>query len=295
MRVTDNIRTNAATFGLNDLRQRHLTATEEASSGLKINRPSDEPAIAARLTRSERWKNQTESLARGLSMGRSDLDLAETTLASASDLLKRAKEVAMQAANGSNPAEARASTAQEILGIQSALLGLANTQGMRGYIFAGSQTSSPAFDSSFAFQGDSYEHAIQSGPASEVVISASGARAFTAAGGRDIFQDLTDLATAMTNNDLAGITASLDTLDEAHEQVTLERARVGVNMSRLDQSQEVLTSTRFLIDGQDAALAGADPAESLTNLVGLEQSLQRSMGVLQRLFGLDAFTLLGGR
>jgi flagellar hook-associated protein 3 FlgL len=295
MRVTDNIRTSTATFGLADLRQRHLTATEEATTGLKINRPSDDPAVAARLTRSQRWSRQIEGLGQGLSMGRADLDLAEATLASASDLLKRAKEVAMEAANGTASPDARASTAQEILGIQSALLGLANTKGVRGYVFSGSKTDTAAFDPSFNFQGDEYEHAIQSGTSSQVVISASGARAFTAVGGRNIFQDLTDLATAMQTDNQAGISASLDALEAGHDQITLERARAGVNISRVDQSQEILTSTKYLIDNQDAALAGADPTESLSNLVGLEQSLQRSMGVMQRLFGLDAFTMLGGR
>lgn len=294
MRVTDNMRTSSAVTQLAELRQRHLAASEEASSGLKVNRPSDDPAVAARLTRNERWKSFSQGLEAALALGRSDLDLAEATLASASDLLKRAKEVALSAANGTASGEVRASAALEVEGIQTALLGLANTKGMRGYIFSGSQTDTATFDATYNFQGDTYEHSIQSGPASQVTVSASGARAFTAAGGRDVFQDLSNLINAMNTNDQAGIMASLDYLDAGHEQITLERSRAGVNMARVDQSQEMLSSTKFMIDNQNAALAGADPADSLTNLVSLEQSLQRSMGVMQRLFGLDAFTLLGG-
>lgn len=295
MRVTDNIRTNSSFNNLRDLRERHLAASEQASSGNRVNRPSDDPAIAARLSRNQRLKQQTESLSKSLDLGRADLDLGEASLASAADLLVRAKELALTAANGSATAEVRASAAEEVRGLRDSLLDLANTKGVRGYIFAGSKTDVPAFDASFAFQGDSYEHSIPSGPSSEVVVSASGARAFTAAGGRNVFQDLNDLETALTSNDATGIRASLDTLEAGHKQITLERSRAGVNMSRVDQSQEMLISTQFLIDSQNAEIGGVDPTESLSNLVNLEQSLQRSMGVMQRLFGLDAFTLLGGR
>jgi flagellar hook-associated protein 3 FlgL len=294
MRVTDNIRTNSGLTNLRDLRERHLAASEQASSGKRVNRPSDDPAAAARLSRNERWREQTTSLGKALDLGRADLDLAEASLASAGDLLTRAKELALTAANGSATADVRASAAQEIQGIRDSLLDLANTKGVRGYIFAGSKTDAAAFDASFTFQGDSYEHAIPSGPSSEVVVSASGARAFTSAGGRDIFQDLGNLVTALTGNDQAGIMASLDTIDAGQKQITLERARAGVNMTRVDQSQEMLVNTQFLIDNQNAEIGGADPTESLSNLVTLEQSLQRSMTVMQRLFGLDAFSLLGG-
>jgi|GEM_PF-485367 len=295
MRVTDNIRTSSSFNNLRDLRERHLAASEQASSGNRVNRPSDDPAIAARLSRNQRWQQQTESLSQSLDLGRADLDLGEASLASAADLMIRAKELALTASNGSATAEVRNAAAVEVRGIRDSLLDLANTKGVRGYIFGGSKTGTPAFDASFAFQGDDYEHSIPSGPSSEVVVSASGSRAFAAAGGRDVFQDLGALVTALTSNDESGIRASLDTLDAGHKQITLERSRAGVNMARVDQSQEMLTNTKFLIDSQNAEIGGADPTESLSSLVTLEQSLQRSMSVMQTLFGLDAFTMLGGR
>lgn len=198
----------------------------------------------------------------------------------------------MTAANGSASADVRRATAEEIEGIRSALLGLANTKGVRGYIFSGSRTDTAAFDATYAFQGDDYQHSIRTGPSSETTISSSGASAFTSLnGGRNIFQDLTDLYDAMVTNDQPGIQAQLDNLIAGHEQVVLERARTGVNISRIDQNDTILTNSTFLYGKQQADLAGADPAESYTKLTLLEQAIQRSLMVSQQMLSLDAFSI----
>ena len=241
------------------------------------------------VKRVQRKMDTGESMSRSLSMGRSDLELAEASLAEAGLLMQRAKEVALVAANGSASADVRQSAAAEVAGIRTALLGIANTQGVRGYLFAGSQTNQPAFDASYTFVGDSYEHSIRSGPTSEVVISASGENAFTAAGGTDIFQNLADLETSMRTNDLTGIQSSLGALDQGHEQIVLERARTGVNMTRVDQAMNILTNSKYLYQKQQADMGGADPAETLTELTNLQGAIQRSLSVAGQMLQLDAF------
>lgn len=292
MRVTENLLSGMSLTGLADLRRQHLKAAEQATTGLRVNRPSDDAAAASRTTRAERLRQQNESTQKALQAGRTDLELAESTLAQASDMMKRAQELAMTAANGSASAADRATAADELAGIRDSLRGLANTKGARGYIFAGAQTKTEPFDGSFAFQGDTYEHTIRSGPSSEVTVSASGSRAFTAAGGRDIFQDLNDLEAAMRANDQAGISSRLGALDQGHQQITLERSRTGVQLTRIAQSETILEDSSYLLDSQKAQLVGADPVETLTSLVNLEQSLQRTLTVTQRLLSLDAFTLM---
>lgn len=292
MRVTENMRSLQVLRDLSNLRQQHVKASEEATSGMSISRPSDDPTTAARMQRVERALGTAESMSRSLSMGRSDLELAEASLAEAGNLLQRAKEVALHAANGSSSAEVRQSAALEIAGIRTALLGIANTKGVRGYLFAGSQTDQPAFDAAYAFQGDTFQHSVRSGPTSEVVISSSGSAAFTAAGGTDIFQDLADLESDLNTNNQAGISASLTSLDTGHEQIVLERARTGVNMTRVDQAQNILTNSKFLYERQQTEMGSADPAESLTDLVTLQTAIQRSISVSSQMLRLDAFSLL---
>lgn len=295
MRVTDNMRLGSALGNLSGLRAQHLRATREASTGLRVLAPSDDPAAAARLTRIQRVQSDNDAIARSLGMGRIDLELAEGTLASSADLMKRAKELAMTASNDSLPGDARASIADEIASLREGLRGLANTRGSRGAIFAGSQTDGEAFDASFTFQGDEYEHTIRSGGHSEVTINASGARAFTAAGGRDVFADLEALETALRANDGAGVRASLGALDQGHEQITRERARTGVQLNRVAQGEEILVELSHLYESQKAEVGGVDPAESFTKLVTLEQAVQRSLAVSERLLSVSGLYLFSGQ
>src|SRR5690606_18864623 len=123
MRVTDNMRVGSALTNLSSLRSQHLRATREASTGLRVLAPSDDPAAAARLTRIQRMQSDGEAISRSLAMGRIDLELAEGTLASSAELMKRAKELAMTASNDSLPADARANIADEVASIREALRG----------------------------------------------------------------------------------------------------------------------------------------------------------------------------
>ncbi len=291
MRITDAMRTNQTLRNLSGLRESHAQATEEATSGLRVNRPSDDATAAALLTRLQSRLDQNTSTQKAMSQGRADLDQSESALAEASDIMKRAKELALTAANGGTSPDGRKATALEIGGLRQQLLGLANLKGSRGSLFAGSQTGTPAFDASGVYQGDGYEHNLQSGPNSEVTVSASGERAFTIAGGRDVFADLSALETAMNNNDPAAVSGYLDALDAGHQQMTRERARVGVNQNRAEQSDTLLTHTKLLLETQKATAGAADPAESLTRLVTLQQNIEQALQVARKVLDLQLMQL----
>ncbi|MCH2108742.1 MAG: hypothetical protein MK135_05400 [Polyangiaceae bacterium] len=255
-----------------------------------MQRPSDDPSSAALLSKTQRELATNQSYQSSLELGLADLSLAESTLSEAGQLLQRAREISLAAANGSATPAMRDAAALEIAGIRDALLGVANTQGVSGYIFAGSQSQQEAFDSSYQFQGDAFEPKIKSGPSTEVVIRASGARAFTSVGGRDLFQDLNDLETALLANDGVAITASLGALEAGREQLVQERARTGMNMNRVEQAQNLLGSQQMSQESLQATLAGADPAESISRLVEMQNAMQRALAVSRQLLDLDSLS-----
>lgn len=292
MRITENMKTAQVLRDLAKVRSEHARASEVASTGQRINSPSDDPSAAARMQRVSSSLADNASLSDSLSLAKTDLEQAESTLAEAGSIMQRVKELALTAANGTLSADDRLIVADELHGIFDAMLGLANAEGVRGALFAGSQTDQAAFDASGVFLGDDYEHSIRSGAGTQVVINSSGARAFTAAGGRDVFADLADLEAALRADDQAGIRTTLEALDEGHDQIVSERARAGVNLIRVDQSLEVLSSAKYLDEIQLNRLGGADPAESLSELSTLQGALQRSIAISSQMLQLDAFSIL---
>jgi flagellin-like hook-associated protein FlgL len=88
----------------------------------------------------------------------------------------------------------------------------------------------------------------------------SGAAAFTAAGGRDVFADLQALSTALTSNDIPTITASIANLDSDNTQVVAAQVSAGTLTDRLQSSSTVTTNAiaddqTQLADTQDADVA----------------------------------------
>ena len=107
MRITDNMRFDTVQRSLSALRSRQATLTQQISSGSKLNGPSDDPVAAARVMRLSAQASRTADYRATIETVRSDLELSEGSLAAASDLMVRAKELALQGANGSLNADDR--------------------------------------------------------------------------------------------------------------------------------------------------------------------------------------------
>lgn len=125
------------------------------SSGKRINKPSDDPTGAGRALDYKVAIDVGERYGKNVADASNAIGFAENTLGSASSALVRAKELALQAANGTQDAASRAGIAKEAAQLRDHLLSLANSRFGNGYVFSGFKTDVPAFDSSFAYQGDS--------------------------------------------------------------------------------------------------------------------------------------------
>jgi len=119
---------------------------EQIASGKRVVRPSDDPQAASRAV------GVSQSLATNAQQSdsrvtvRNSLSQEESVLDSVSDALTRAKELMIQAGNGTLSDADRQSQASELRGVYEALLGQANsTDGNGSYLFGGYKDSSAPF------------------------------------------------------------------------------------------------------------------------------------------------------
>ena len=190
MRITEGMRYGEVVKNLANINSQHAEAARQASSGVRVGKPSDDPIASAELARLRASSSQTSTHLATIDNVRGDAELTESVLADASDIFVRLKEIALQASNGALSADERKTMSVEVAGMKDALLQLGNTRGTRGYLFSGSQVSTPAFDPNGAFQGDDVEHLVPIGNSSPTAVSTSGSQAFIIAGGRNVFADL---------------------------------------------------------------------------------------------------------
>ena len=94
MRVTENLKYANVLRNLSGLASQQADASKKALSGSAIANPSDDPVAAAELVRNRAALSRIESHRSTIRTVLGDTELAEGTLAQASDLFASAKELA---------------------------------------------------------------------------------------------------------------------------------------------------------------------------------------------------------
>jgi flagellar hook-associated protein 3 FlgL len=280
LRVTDGTGSLTARNDLTRIQLRLLARQREATSGLRINQASDDPAGAAAMMRTDDDAGAVTQCRANASRANGELLAADNALESVSELLGRARELALAMANGTMDASARAEAALEIRGLRDQAIGLANTELDGVHLFAGYETDQDPFDAAGNPVGViSDVRRVLAAPGLAVESSVSGAEAFTAAGGRDIFADLDALATAMAGNDVASVTAGVTTMAQAEAQVTAARAKVGIYSSRLYNIDDMLSTRSVRLQEDRARIADADAVQTLTGLAQAQSALNAALQV----------------
>jgi flagellar hook-associated protein 3 FlgL len=113
--------------------------------------------------------------------------------------------------------------------------------------------------------------------------SISGAEAFTAAGGVDVFETLTALKEAVINNDNNEISAQRANIEGAKEQILLYQSLCGTKANHLDLAKKNLahfdaTLTSLLSEAQDA-----DVTELAAKLLMNETALKASYAIAAKI------------
>ena len=300
MRVTNLMLTRNALADIDRQRVRLSTAQQQASSGMRINRPSDDPSgvSAALLLRSA--IDATEQFERNASRAESRVQAIESALGGATSVIVQARSIATQASNDTYDARSRANLANDVEGLFGQLLFEANTRSSSSYLFAGYASTTTPFVASgpfvdalpaptVSFAGDSNEIEVPVLDGVTVPTTLDGRRVFMGgkgspdAGREDLFALLGDLRNALRADDASGIRATLSRFDDAIDQLSEERSRVGAVGSRLVRAQDQLADRSVQLSLRLSDTQDADAAEVFSDLVNQENALRASLDAAGRL------------
>ncbi len=283
MRVTDRMTFEIAQQGQSKSLEQLATATRVASSGNRVSMPSDDPVAwsmkVSHDARIQRMRNRTQTVERAAG----DLDQAESTLASAADVLAAARTLAVQAATGTVDAQSRSDMANQVNGMRQQLLGFANAQGASGFLFGGTATGTAPFNAAGAFVGNDTPANVDIADNVSIRANASGATAFTVAGGRDVLADLQSFATALSTNNLAGIQAAIDNLAQGHQQVTSSEVQTGIAAERFHNAGAVTSTALLSVQAARAQEVEADAPTAYSELSRAQSAFQQAITVTQKI------------
>lgn len=132
---------------------------QQVSTGQRISSPADDPVGAAQMTLFQQGIDRVQAYATNADTAERRLSLEEASLNQATDVLLRARELAVQAGGASALApEARQAIANEIRELLDSMVDIANAQDGEGrYLFAGNNVQTRAFEQQggqVVYQGD---------------------------------------------------------------------------------------------------------------------------------------------
>lgn len=253
-------------------RQQEMTeAQERLTSGKRVRRSSDDPAAAARAERAMAAVNRAEADQRALETSRGAMQLAESALGSAGELLQQVRERVMEAGNGGYTDAERASLAEAIRGLRNDLLTVANrSDGAGRYLFGGQGADQPPLQDGIG--GVSYVAAAgelytASGEATPLTIDGRAAwlqapDPGTPGATMSVFDVLDRIAGELatpgrdTTVIAQGVRDGLGDIDALSENLSRWRSRTGESLRRADDIEERLAQSK--LDAQEERSSSED-------------------------------------
>lgn len=264
MRVTNNMLINNLKKNLNMSLRRMQKVQDEMSSGKKVRVPSDDPVAVARSLKLRADLRENQQFRRNASDVLSWLETTETTLMKIKDVLQRARELAVQGANGLLTPEDSQKIGEEVKQLKEQLVKLGNTTYVGRYIFAGYKTDQPPVqlqaDGSLDYQGDTGQIIYQVGVSDTIQVNLTAEDIFINSNGDDLLKDMQDYIDALNVGNSQGVGDALGKIDAHLENILSLVAEVGAKTNRMElvnnrlQDEEV-NFARLLSDTEDADMA----------------------------------------
>jgi len=288
MRVTDRMMYDTATLNAAKSRDRAQAAMEEVSTGMRVQHPGDDPAVAAAMVRGRQVVDRMDAINQNAGRAGDEVDAADQALQSLATVLARARELAVQLGNDTYSATDRAGGAAEIDALVRQAVTLMNREVNGRYIFGGDQDRTPPFDITGNYTGDTAVRQVEVAPG---VLEDASVRADIAikgvGGGVDIFATLQSLSTALTSNNGNGIRGALTNIDSATTQVTTTLAKVGSMGDAFATAQTLATTTRDATVKTVATQAEADIFAASSKLALANHALDATLTAAAQSFRLS--------
>ncbi|MDX6376263.1 MAG: flagellar hook-associated protein 3 FlgL, partial [Gaiellaceae bacterium] len=222
IRTTNN---QAAVHVLDDLQRvsAHLQATQrKLSSGKEISQVEDDPVGAGRAMFLRSQVSDVQQYQKNINEALGFQDASESSMSSVQDIMKRAKELVIQAGNGTLDQTGLNNIAAEIKQLVEAARQSMNGTYAGRFLFSGTATLTQPFPSpGLTYAGDANTMQRVIGQGEQVDLNLRGWEAFSVpptAGGQNVLQLLDKVATdlqagnraALGGPDLQGVDAMLD-------------------------------------------------------------------------------------
>lgn len=293
MRITHNMMHQGALARYQQNLRQIAAAQDRVSSGLRILKASDDPVAASGTMKAAGSLRALEQYRRNVGAAEMRLDAEETAYSSLSDILVRAKELAIGQATDTASAETRLMVRAEINQLLGIAVQIANTQVGGSHIFGGTSADQPPVtwtDPNAAPPEvvldpvDPGHHRTEIAAGQFVITSNNAHEVFTASG---VFDALWNLSTALGDNNVQGIRDTMGELDVSFERVQSMIGDIGARSARLQVTASNLDALEINLLTFKSNLEEVDFEKAVTELISRQTTFQAAMLATSRVMGMN--------
>ena len=288
VRVTQTMLNSNMLRNLNNSMHNMDKLQHQLSSGRKVEKPSDDPVVAARgmFYRSSLMEN--DQYKRNVDEAQSWMDMTDTTMDEMGNIMKRVKELLVYSGDGAVSPEDLKTMGAEIEELKNHMGTLANQQINGKYIFAGTDTNKAPFDAN-ALGGKGDFISTNASPinleVSQNVFVTSNVNAqnifnYPNAAG-NVFKVLNNIIDELKAGRSA--TQFQTVMDDQFDNLLAERATLGASVNRVELIAERLDSQEVSITGLMSKNEDADMAKVMTDLKTQESVHNAALGAGARI------------
>ncbi len=263
----------------------------QASTGSKLIDSSDDPSAIGSVFSSRTSIAKSDRYLETISDTQDSIDILDGYLDSAEQIMVRAKEIAVAAANGSLSQDDLDTYADEVDELQEALLSIANAQVDGKYIFAGyDEDNQPFSGDPVVYTGTSDHKVVEISSGQTVQTNLTGDEVFMSP--YDSFSILSDLENNLSTGNTTALNSSLTDLENSADQIRSVRSEMGNLNSRLDDVSTMLENLQLQMEERLSSYQDADLVEVMSGISQAELSYEAALNVSSRLTELSILDYL---
>lgn len=304
---TTNLGTSSRMLNQLMVNQSDLVDTQiQLANQKRVSKPSDDAVDASQILQIGKQQDKIKTYLSNITTSREQVNTLDGALASITNVIQRANELTIQAANGTYSASQLKDMKTEIGQIKASIVDFANTQYNGQYIFSGNNTSSPAYtiasDGSVVYNGssgtDDSQRSMEIMEGVYVPLNVVGSDIFGSykaevpedpgppvvpavpASGSGIFKALSDLEVELnkTPADCTAISGLIGDVQDGLNTVSNTRTQYGSYSSkRLDMTESYLNDLSLSLTEQRSGLEDLDVVKAITDLNNKNYAYQASL------------------
>lgn len=280
-RVTQGMMNIQLLRNLNNNLGRLERLQDQMSTGRRINKPSDDPVG---ISFSMRYRSElavNSQYQRNVDSAISWLSYTDKMLDQAGQVLHRARELAVQGANGTNSEESLNAMKSELEQLYDQMVSIGNSKFNGKYVFNGELTDEIPFpkpDDAMNAVTDTGEVQFEIGLGVRLAVNKTAEQVFGKSGDSDnIFQVLHDLIQSLENKNQIGIGKAIEELDLRMNKFLEQRADIGAKTNRIELAEDRLKDIDLNLQSLQSKTEDADLAKVITSLKMDENVYQASL------------------